>query len=75
MAWKEDAFQHPWDHLHAYVFPPFVLIHQIVNRVMVSIILVTLWLNQEWFPDLLSLLVAKTCRTPFNVKAASAAAY
>ena len=25
MAWKQDAFQHPWDNLSIHAFPPFAL--------------------------------------------------
>ena len=26
MIWKEITFQHPWDHLNVYAFPPFTLV-------------------------------------------------
>ena len=36
MAWKQDAFQHPWDNLCMYTFSPFTLLRQILLRVMLS---------------------------------------
>ena len=36
VAWKHDAFQHPWDNLSAYTFPPFTLIRQVLLRVLLS---------------------------------------
>ena len=34
-AWKEDAFEHPWDHLEVYAFPLFAVI-SVQNKAMVS---------------------------------------
>ncbi|XP_068244858.1 uncharacterized protein [Palaemon carinicauda] len=28
----EDAFQHPWDNLNVYAFPPFGMLRQVLNR-------------------------------------------
>ena len=36
MAWKQDAFQHPWDHLSAYAFSPFALLKQVLSKVVLS---------------------------------------
>lgn len=44
-AAAEDAFQHPWDNLNIYAFPPFCLI-----RVAPK------WPHAVWYPDLLALL-------------------
>ena len=57
MAWKENAFQHSWDHLHTNTLPPFALICQVLNRVLISsgfrMTLVALyWPQQEWYSDL-----------------------
>ena len=34
MAWKQDASQHPWDNLSAYVLSRFSLLRQVLTRVM-----------------------------------------
>ena len=34
MAWKQDAFQHPWDHLSAYAFLPFARLRPVLLRVL-----------------------------------------
>ena len=62
MAWKQDAFQHPWDHLSTYTFQPFALLRQVLSRVLVStslllILVAPLWPQKEWFANLMSLLV------------------
>ena len=36
MAWKEGAFQHSWDDLSVYAFPPFALLRQVLLRVLIS---------------------------------------
>ena len=64
LVWKEDTLQHCWDHLDIYAFPLFIVIHWVINQVrsssILAVILITpLWPQQEWFTDLLSLLVAK----------------
>ncbi|XP_064104989.1 uncharacterized protein LOC135214543 [Macrobrachium nipponense] len=58
----EDVFQHPWDSLDIYAFPPFCLIRQVLNQVRsapsLAMMLVALkWPHVEWYPDLLLLLV------------------
>ena len=61
MAWKNDAFQHPWDHLSTHAFSPFALLRKVLFKVLTSagilLILVALLWPQEWFTNLLSLLV------------------
>ena len=68
-ALKEDAFQHPWDNLEAYAFPPFCLIRAVINRTLITpnfrvILVAPLWPHAEWFPDLLSLLVEEPREIP-----------
>ena len=68
-AWKENAFHILWDHLKPYTFLLFAVIQSIINKVMVSdglsLIEVTpLCPHSEWFPDLLSLLVAEPLKLP-----------
>ena len=33
---KEEAFQHPWDHLKMYLFPLFAIIRRMFSKVMTS---------------------------------------
>ena len=68
-AVREDAFQHPWDNLEAYAFPPFCLIRAVINRTMITpnfrlTLVAPLWPHAEWFPDLLSLLVEEPREIP-----------
>ena len=60
MAAGTDTFFQSWDGLQAYVFPPFVLIQHVLNKLRTCKgILLTLiapyWTQRDWFPDLLSL--------------------
>ena len=69
MVWKEDAFQHPWNDVSAYTFPPFILLRQVLSRVMLltnlSLVLVAHLLPQkEWFTDLLALRVKEPIKFP-----------
>ena len=61
MVWKQDALQHPWDHLSAYAFLPFSLLRQVLSRMRLSaglsVLVRSLWPQKQWFADLLSLLV------------------
>ena len=61
-AWKRDAFSFPWEGLNLYAFPPFALIHRVLVRVRdlqcVRMTMVApLWLQADWFPLLLEILV------------------
>ena len=69
MAVMEDAFMHPWDGLEVYAFPPFALIRRVLNRLMSSdccrmLLVAPSWPRQEWYPDLISLLVEQPFRLP-----------
>ena len=33
LAWKQDALHLPWNHLVAYAFPLFTLLHQVISQV------------------------------------------
>ena len=59
-AWATDALSLDWDSLHAYAFPPFVLIPQVIRKVKTSschiLLVAPLWHQRSWFNDLLSLL-------------------
>ncbi|XP_068214541.1 uncharacterized protein [Palaemon carinicauda] len=57
-----DAMLLDWSGLEAYVFPPFGLITQVLNKVTFhknfSLTLIApFWPRKEWFPDLIDLLV------------------
>ncbi|XP_066956309.1 uncharacterized protein [Macrobrachium rosenbergii] len=58
MAVGVDAMLYPWDNLQAYAFPPFAMIRQVINKLKSSTncqltLIVPLWLQREWFPDLM----------------------
>ena len=58
-----DAFFQSWNHLQAYAFPPFSLILNVINKLRSSnrkflTLVVPLWPQKEWYPDLLSLSVS-----------------
>ena len=38
MAWKEDAFQHQWNHLEAYTLFPFAIISRVLNKVVAPLL-------------------------------------
>ena len=66
---KQDASQHPWDHLSTYAFPLFTLLRQVLSRVLTSTGLslapvALLWPQNEWFTDLLSLLADEPLKFP-----------
>ena len=59
MAWKQEVFWHPLDHLSACAFRPFALLRQVFSRVLLStrlslVLVVPLWPLKEWFADLLA---------------------
>ena len=68
-AWQVDAFTVPWDDLFVYAFPPFAVLRQVINRVLVAsrlrmILIAPMWPQQEWYPDLLDLLVEEPLQLP-----------
>ena len=74
MTWKQEAFQHSLDHLLAYALPLLVIHRQVLSRVLLSsglllILVAPLWLQNEWFADLLSLLVDKPLPRVWNLLA------
>ena len=60
-AWRMDAMSFTWDGLWAYAYPPTPLIRTVINRIKQMpckmILIAPNWPSQEWFPDLLDLLV------------------
>ena len=59
-----------WKGLDAYVFPPWAMIAEVLNKLQQEVCILTLivprWPNRHWFPDLLSLLVDKPVRLPLR---------
>ena len=59
-AWAVDALSLDWNQLHAYAFPPFVLIPQVLRKVEAAqcrvLLIAPLWHHRTWFNDLLALL-------------------
>ena len=59
-AWRIDTLSFPWMDLWAYMFPPFLLIPKVIQRIQVSncevILVAPAWPSQPWFSRLLSLL-------------------
>ena len=62
-----DALSMDWNHLHAYAFPPFILIPAVLEKIrqhQCRIVLIALfWPHQQWFSELL-LLVSAPIRLP-----------
>ena len=60
-AWKIDAFSLDWDMVGIYCFPPFCLILRILHRVILQqadmMIIVPMWKQRPWYPQLIDLLV------------------
>lgn len=56
-----DALLQDWSKHLLYAFPPLALIRQVLNKVQKDqaevILIAPCWPNQEWYPDLLALLV------------------
>ena len=67
-AWRIDALSFQWEGLWAYAFPPSPLMRQVLSKVKSStcrlILIAPLWPTQEWFPDLLDLLVDSPRKLP-----------
>ena len=52
LAWKQDAFRRPWDHLSAYAFQPFAILRQVFSRILAStclslVLVAPLWPQKE----------------------------
>ena len=68
-AWALDALVQPWDRVVAYAYPPMSLIRPVLNKVRQSqdlelILIAPCWPQQEWFPDLLHLLIDLPLKLP-----------
>ena len=61
-AWAVDALSLRWDNLIAYVFPPFNMIPEVLDKLLSStrcsaILIAPRWPQRSWFPTLLDLLI------------------
>ena len=67
-AWRVDAMSFPWDGLWAYAYPPTPLIRTVLNRIKQMpckmILIAPNWPSQEWFPDLLEMLLDSPVTLP-----------
>ena len=62
-----DALSMDWNHLHAYAFPPFILpavLDKIQQPQCRIVPIAPFWQQQQWFSELLLLLVSATIRLP-----------
>ena len=71
MAARTDASLQSWDRLQAYVFPSFVLICSVLNKLRSSrgtvlTLVALLWLQKEWFLELWSLAVVLPVALPLR---------
>ena len=63
-----DALSMDWNHLHAYAFPPFILIPAVLEKIRQHqcriVRIAPFWPQQQWFSELLLLLVSAPIRLP-----------
>ena len=63
-----DALSMDWNHLHAYAFPPFILIPAVLEKIRQhqcrKVLIAPFWPQQQWFSELLLLLVSAPIRLP-----------
>ena len=61
-AFALDSFSMNWNSLHAYAFPPTILILSALNKICQSqcriVLIAPLWPQQTWFSEVLQLLVS-----------------
>ena len=67
-AFAIDAFSMNRNHLHAYAFPPTIMVPSVLNKIRQSqcriILIAPLWLQQTWFSEVLHLLVSAPVHLP-----------
>ncbi len=67
-AYAVDAMSCSWEGMDAYVFPPWAMIGEVLNRALHQSCVLTLvvprWPNRAWFPLLLQLLIDNPVRLP-----------
>ena len=71
-AFVIDAFSMNWNNLHAYAFPPTLLIPSVLNKIRQSqcriVLIAPLWPQQTWFSEVLQLLVSAPVHLPLFPK-------
>ena len=71
-AFAIDAFSMNWNYLHAYAFPPTVMIPSVLDKIRHSqcriVLIAPLWAQQTWFSEELHLLVSAPVRLPLFPK-------
>ena len=67
-AWAVDAFSLEWKRLFAYVFLPFRMIPQVLNKIRnvdcTIILIAPVWPQRSWFNNLLELVTASPIQLP-----------
>ena len=70
LAFAVDAMSLSWDHMDAYVFPPWPMIQGVLTKAQLHQCLLTAvlprWPNSPWFPLLLRLLIDHPRKLPHN---------
>ena len=71
-AFAINAFSMNWNHLHAYAFPPTIMIPSVLNKIRQShcriVLIAPLWPQQTWFSEVLQLLVSAPVHLPLFPK-------
>ena len=70
-AWATDALAMDWNDLHAYLFPPFTMLLQVLRKIQNTtsgefILIVPCWLAQPWFPLLLEVIIDHPINLPLH---------
>jgi hypothetical protein len=67
-ALATDGLSVSWQGMLGYAFPPWILIRQVLNKIQMEetiiVLIAPLWPRQEWFPDLLALLIDDPIKLP-----------
>ena len=67
-AFPIHTFSMSWNHLHAYAFPPTIMIPSVLNKIRQSlcriVFIAPLWPQQTWFSEVLHLLVSAPVHLP-----------
>jgi hypothetical protein len=71
LAFAVDAMSLSWDRMEAYIFPPWAMIQDVLNKLFLQVdcvmtMIVPRWPNRTWFPLLLSSLCEVPRRLPLQ---------
>jgi hypothetical protein len=66
-----DAFSFKWTNKHCYIFPPFSVIGQVIQKlareeVQKAVLIAPIWSTQVWFPPLLQHISKQSFILPKN---------